>query len=292
MKIINTVDLQRSYIEPISFVPTMGALHEGHLSLVQQAKEFSDEVWMSIYVNELQFNNTNDFDTYPRDLDQDISKAEKAGVDVLFVPEQEYLHNGDKYEKILSGEKGSILEGSSRPGHFDGVLTIVNRFLSLTFPRYLVLGQKDAQQYYIIKDMLSSKFPKTRFISAPIVRDNAGLALSSRNILLKETSRNLAAELFNTLKIFGFHLLRGDSEILSLSKARKHIMSFDSILLDYLVVVDAETFESLNEKTREFYVLIAATIDGVRLIDNIRIEKKSGEHHLDLGLNLLGEEIE
>ncbi len=292
MKIINTIDSERTYLEPISFVPTMGALHDGHLSLVEQAKEFSDEVWMSIYVNELQFNNTNDFDKYPRDLDKDISKAEKAGVDVLLVPEQEYLYSGDKYEKIFSGGKGNILEGSSRPGHFDGVLTIVNRFLSLTLPRYLVLGQKDAQQYYLIKDMLSRKFPKTQFISTPIVRDNRGLALSSRNILLEETSRNLAGELFNTLKIVGFHLLRGYSQTLSLNKARRHIMSFDSILLDYLVVVDAETFESSNEKTREFYVLIAATIDGVRLIDNIRIEKKSGEYHLDLGLNLLGEEIE
>ncbi len=291
MKIINTIDSERTYLEPISFVPTMGALHEGHLSLVQRAKEFSNQVWMSIYVNELQFNNTEDFNTYPQDLDGDISKAEKAGVDILFVPKQEFLLGEGSIEKVLSGEKGSMLEGFSRPGHFDGVLTIVNRLLRLTLPRYLVLGQKDAQQFYIIRDKLSNKFPKTKFISAPIVRDNTGLALSSRNILLEENSRNLARELFNTLKIFSFNLLNGDSASLSLDKARKYIMNFEGIVLDYLEVVDVETFESLSEKTREFYVLIAATIDGVRLIDNIRIEKKVDEYHFDLGVNLLGEKI-
>ena len=291
MKIINTIDSERTYLEPISLVPTMGALHEGHLSLVQQAKEFSNQVWMSIYVNELQFNNTEDFNTYPQDLDGDISKAEKAGVDILFVPKQEFLLGEGRVEKVLSGEKGSMLEGFSRPGHFDGVLTIVNRLLRLTLPRYLVLGQKDAQQFYIIRDKLSNKFPKTKFISAPIVRDNTGLALSSRNILLEENSRNLARELFNTLKIFSFNLLNGDSASLSLDKARKYIMNFEGIVLDYLEVVDVETFESLSEKTREFYVLIAATIDGVRLIDNIRIEKKVDEYHFDLGVNLLGEKI-
>ena len=291
MKIINTIDSERTYLEPISFVPTMGALHEGHLSLVQQAKEFSNQVWMSIYVNELQFNNTEDFNTYPQDLDGDISKAEKAGVDILFVPKQEFLLGEGSIEKVLSGEKGSMLEGFSRPGHFDGVLTIVNRLLRLTLPRYLVLGQKDAQQFYIIRDKLSNKFPKTKFISAPIVRDNTGLALSSRNMLLEENSRNLARELFNTLKIFSFNLLNGDSASLSLDKARKYIINFEGIVLDYLEVVDVEPFESLSEKTREFYVLIAATIDGVRLIDNIRIEKKVDEYHFDLGVNLLGEKI-
>jgi len=291
MKIINTIDSERTYLEPISLVPTMGALHEGHLSLVQQAKEFSNQVWMSIYVNELQFNNTEDFNTYPQDLDGDISKAEKAGVDILFVPKQEFLLGEGSIEKVLSGEKGSMLEGFSRPGHFDGVLTIVNRLLRLTLPRYLVLGQKDAQQFYIIRDKLSNKFPKTKFISAPIVRDNTGLALSSRNMLLEENSRNLARELFNTLKIFSFNLLNGDSASLSLDKARKYIINFEGIVLDYLEVVDVETFESLSEKTREFYVLIAATIDGVRLIDNIRIEKKVDEYHFDLGVNLLGEKI-
>ena len=291
MKIINTIDFERTYLEPISFVPTMGALHEGHLSLVQQAKEFSDQVWMSIYVNELQFNNTEDFNTYPRDLDGDISKAEKAGVDILFVPKKELLLGGRRVEKVLSGEKGKILEGFSRPGHFDGVLTIVNSLLRLTLPTYLVLGQKDAQQFYIIRDQLSNKFPKTKFISAPIVRDSSGLALSSRNRLLGDNSRNLARELFNTLRIFSFNLSDGDSESLSLNKARKHIMNFESIVVDYLQVVDVETFESLNEKTREFYVLIAATIDGVRLIDNIRVEKKMDDYHFDLGVNLLGEKI-
>ena len=291
MKIINKIEPPKSSVEPISFVPTMGALHKGHLSLVKKAKEEPFPVWMSIYVNKLQFNKNEDYFSYPRNLDEDIQKAEMAGVDVLFVPEEKYINDKSQIEIISSGTKGSILEGLSRPGHFDGVLTVVNRLLRLVCPQQVILGEKDAQQLYLIKNKLRSKFLETKFVSVSTTRDDSGLALSSRNNLLSESSREIASGIYSTIKTFCFHFLNGKTEEFSLIKAREYIRNYKQITLDYLEVVDAKTFEFPSKETTEYYILIAVEIDGVRLIDNIRIEKKSNQCYLDLGINLLGEKI-
>ena len=291
MKIINKIESLRGYSEPASLVPTMGALHQGHLSLVNKAKEYPFPVWMSIYVNKLQFNKNEDYFSYPRNLDEDIEKAEMAGVDVLFVPDEKYINNKNEMEIISSGAKGGILEGLSRPGHFDGVLTVVNRLINLICPKQIIFGEKDAQQLYLIKNKLMSKFYETKFISVSTTREDSGLALSSRNNLLSDSSREIASGLFSTLKAFCFHYSNGESEGFSLDKAREHIRNYNQITLDYLEIVDAKTFEFPSKETREYYILIAAEIDGVRLIDNIRIEKKLNQYYLDLGHNLLGEKI-
>lgn len=289
MKIISTIEQERAYSEEAVFVPTMGSLHSGHLSLVEKAKEFSCPIWMSIFVNILQFNNSEDYTNYPKDLNKDISKAEAAGVDVLFTPDTNYILREESLEHVSSGHKGVILEGESRPGHFDGVLTIVNRLLDLIKPKYMVLGKKDAQQLFLIKKKLKEKYPRTEFISSPIVREDSGLALSSRNKLLSNLAIETSAELFKCLKIFYSSFSSGDSVEDSRAKAKYYIDQYPKIELDYLEIVDAVSFNEPRKDTFGYFILIAAVVDGVRLIDNIYLEKKNNKFYVDLGTNLTGE---
>lgn len=286
MKIIKTIEHERAYSEEIAFVPTMGSLHSGHLSLVEKAKEFTRPIWMSIFVNILQFNNSEDYMNYPKDLNKDISKAEAAGVDVLFAPDINYILGEEGLETVSSGHKGAILEGESRPGHFDGVLTIVNRLLDLIKPKYMVLGKKDAQQLFLIKQKFEEKYPRTEFISSPTIREGSGLALSSRNNLLSNSAIETSAELFKCLKIFYTSFSSGDSVEESRAKAKYYIDQYPKIELDYLEIVDAGSFDVPRKDTFRYFILVAAGVDGVRLIDNIYLEKKNNKYYVDLGINL------
>ena len=289
MKIISTLKHKRVYSEEIVFVPTMGSLHAGHLSLIEKAKDFSCPVWMSIFVNELQFNKIEDYKNYPRDLNKDISNAETAGVDVLFTPDTNYILEKESLKHISSGSKGIILEGESRPGHFDGVLTVVNRLLELIKPKYIVLGKKDAQQLFLIKTKLENNYPGTEFVSSSTVREDSGLALSSRNKLLSNSAIEISAELFKCLKIFYSSFTSGESVEASRAKAKNYIDQYQKIELDYLEIVDASSFGKPDKDTFEYFILIAAVIDGVRLIDNIYLEKKNNRYYVDLGIDLTGE---
>jgi len=289
MKIISKLKYERAHSEEITFVPTMGSLHAGHFSLIEKAKDFSCPIWMSIFVNKLQFNKNVDYKNYPRDLNKDISNAEIAGVDVLFTPDINYILNKESLKYISSGDKGIVLEGESRPGHFDGVLTVVNRLLELIRPKYIVLGKKDAQQLFLIKKKLENNYPRTEFISSSTVREDSGLALSSRNKLLSNSAIEVSAELFKCLKIFYSAFSSGESVEVSRAKAKKYINQYTKIELDYLEIVDASSFVKPKEDTFRYFILIAAIIDGVRLIDNIYFEKKNNRYYVDLGINLTGE---
>ena len=299
MIIIETIDEIDNLNEEKAFIPTMGALHAGHISLVNRAKEFNLPIWMSIFVNKLQFNETNDFNTYPRDIERDIGFAKAAGVDVLFIPSDEYVYrnrNGVEKDYALSaGDIGKKLEGRSRLGHFDGVLNVVDRLLIDVQPRYSLLGRKDAQQFFIVSTMLKDRHNEVRFIACPIIREDNGLALSSRNSLLSNKGKKAANCLFRTLSNIAHEKDLKPFLTQSILDEQFYSEKAKGVKLDYIAFVDANSFgrtskhdyrfSNLIEVAKEFYILIAAEVEGVRLIDNMFIRYEGGESlSFDLGV--------
>ncbi len=179
-KVINTIN-DDILSENICFIPTMGAIHEGHLSLVDIGKETNLKTLVSIFLNRRQFNNDDDFKNYPIELEQDIQFLKSRGVDFIFLPQESYIYPSEGVSSIVPSKVGSILEGASRPGHFEGVLTVVNRLFDLIKPSHAVFGKKDAQQLFLIKDMVNRLGLNIEIIEGEIFRDINGLALSSRN---------------------------------------------------------------------------------------------------------------
>ena len=290
MKIIKQIDSIKSYGD-IVFVPTMGALHEGHLSIVEEAKKWNLPICMSIFVNKLQFNNKSDFEQYPRDIDRDIIIAKETGVKILFLPESEYLYEHKNFSIISSGKLGMELEGKSRPGHFDGVLSIVDILLQLVQPKYAIFGKKDAQQFYLISSILRKRHRKVNFLATQTVRELDGLALSSRNALLSSSSKKESVGIFKCLKFVAEDILKNRDINSSIQKGKMYLKKYSGIVLDYLVVVDSETFKPPVESTKTFQLLIAVIIDGVRLIDNISFNTSKDEYEIDFGIDLNGEKF-
>ena len=254
----------------IGFVPTMGALHEGHLSLCHIAKKHSDMLVMSIFVNPTQFTPNEDLDKYPRDFAADEAKAAEAGVDIIFYPTAEQMYpKGYKSWVNIEG-LSDILCSKSRPLHFRGVTTIVSKLLNIIRPHIMVIGQKDAQQTALLQQMATDLNIDTEIIAAPIIREKDGLAMSSRNVYLKTNEREKALILSKSLKNIKNSLLSGKIELNSaLNDARKIIEGTDGIRLDYL---EAHTWPSLEPvKNLNGKILIAGAIflANVRLIDNI-----------------------
>ena len=177
---------------PCAFVPTMGALHAGHQSLIRRAREFCDEVVVSVFVNPLQFEDKDDLAKYPKTPEIDEQLAKDAGATILWRPDYETIYP-DQIERLTSGELGNKFEGVHRPGHFDGVLTVVNRLFELVRPRYAIFGEKDFQQLALIRAMTAKRHPEIVIIAAPTVREGSGLALSSRNVRLNNEGREAAA---------------------------------------------------------------------------------------------------
>lgn len=299
MKIINTIEEIGNVDKEKAFVPTMGSLHEGHISLVNYAKDLNLPIWMSIFVNKLQFNDSKDFDMYPRDINKDIEIAKNAGVDVLFIPNHEYVYrnySGEKLDQYLSaGNVGKKFEGKSRPGHFDGVLKVMDSLLNDVKPKYCLLGRKDAQQFFIISTKLQNKHKEVHFIPCPIVREGTGLALSSRNLLLSSQGKKDARCIYETL--VGIADEKNLLPYFTQDKLEEKFYSkeFRGIELDYISLIDANSFHSLGkgniqhdsffERNKEFYILIAGQVEGVRLIDNMFINYEGNEcFNFDLGI--------
>ena len=290
MKIIKKIDSIKSYGD-IVFVPTMGALHEGHLSIVEEAKKWNLPICMSIFVNKLQFNNKSDFEQYPRDIDRDIIIAKETGVKILFLPESEYLYEHKNFSIISSGKLGMELEGKSRPGHFDGVLSIVDILLQLVQPKYAIFCKKDSHQFYLISSILRKRHRKVNFLATQTVRELDGLALSSRNALLSSSSRKESVGIFECLKFVAEDILKNKDINSSIQKGKMYLQKYSGIVLEYLVVVDSETFKPPIESTKTFQLLIAVIIDGVRLIDNISFYTSKDEYEIDFGIDLNGEKF-
>ena len=252
-----------NFNHPLAFVPTMGNLHEGHLSLIKYAKENYSEAITSIFINPLQFGENEDFSSYPKTLAEDIKLLENLSCDYLFLPEPNFAENLE----IINPNFSDALCGLSRPRHFHGVLTIIDKFLSLIRPNACLLGQKDYQQQLIIKDYVSSKKIMTDIVSLPIVREKSGLAMSSRNNYLSEEDRKHCGKIYScilnlaeSLKISSLDSLKGQASKF-LEKAGFEI--------DYLEIVDAKNLSLVTKKTDEFLIAVAVIYKKVRLIDNI-----------------------
>ena len=269
-KIITTIN-NNIPNEDICFIPTMGSLHEGHLSLIDIGKKTKLKTLVSIFLNRRQFNDIKDFDNYPTQLDTDIQLLEDRKVDYVFVPQEEYIYPSKSIETVSPNEIGGLLEGSSRPGHFEGVLTVVKRLFELIQPNYSVFGKKDAQQLFLIKNMIKELNLNIHILEGDIIRDKNGLALSSRNSHLSLNAKLKAANIYKLLlKTADKIILNNDYEE-ALQEGANYCIKND-IVLDYLELVDVENFKSPNKYSKKLKLLTAAYIENVRLIDNLDIK--------------------
>ena len=258
----------RSAGKTIALVPTMGALHDGHLSLVRRASDMADAVVVSIFVNPLQFGVGEDLARYPRDLAADLARLDSLGVDLVFAPTvAEMYPDGAIQTKVVAGSVAGLYEGAARPGHFDGVLTVIDKLLNIVHPRVVVFGQKDAQQVFLVKRMVVDLDLPVTVEVVPIVREPDGLALSSRNRYLSEEQRRAALALSAALEAGAASADRGLEAVRGAALAV--VDGQPLVKLDYLVVVDPEALLVVDAGYRgRALVLVAATVGGTRLIDN------------------------
>ena len=258
----------------IGFVPTMGALHDGHLSLVSRAREECDTVVASIFVNPLQFGPVEDLATYPRDLERDLLLLEKEGVDIAFTPDAEEMYPGGRPATTVEpGPLGERLEGASRPGHFRGVCTVVAKLFGLVGTCRAYFGEKDAQQLAIITRMVADLDMPVEVVPCPTLREEDGLAMSSRNALLSEDERAAATCLYEALARVAWLVEGGerDAHVLKAEMA-KRIGAEPLARLDYVAVVDPESFTETDRVDRAVRALVAARVGRTRLIDTLLIE--------------------
>ncbi|SER34738.1 pantoate--beta-alanine ligase [Microlunatus flavus] len=256
----------------VGFVATMGALHAGHASLVEQARALSDTVAVSIFVNPLQFGPGEDYARYPRPLEADLERCAALGVDLVFVPAVGDLYPPGRQVSVSAGTMGTVLEGAARPGHFDGVLTVVLKLFNLVRPQVAVFGRKDAQQLACIQRMVLDLNLDVRVVGAPTVREPDGLALSSRNVFLSPTERALALDLPTALERAAAH--RTLPEALAAAHAVLDRAGLDPEFdLDYLTAVSPETFaEVAHDAGGDVLLTVAATVGSTRLIDNTLLD--------------------
>jgi pantoate--beta-alanine ligase len=259
---------ERARGRKIGFVPTMGFLHEGHLRLVDRAKELADRVVVSIFVNPVQFGPHEDFARYPRDLARDRQRAEGRGVDCLFVPEAADMYPGEAVARILGGAMADTLEGAARPGHFAGVLTVVAKLFHLVEPDVAVFGRKDFQQALLVRRMTADlDFPITIDV-APTVRELDGLALSSRNTYLDPDQRRSALALSRTLRVVEQAWRGGEADPAAVMRRGLDVLRVPGVEPEYLALVD-EDLQPVARVTARTVAVVAARVGATRLIDNV-----------------------
>lgn len=269
-ELISLIDSFKKEGKSIGFVPTMGALHEGHLSLVKESKKNSDVTVVSIFVNPTQFNDAEDLKRYPRTLDKDVELLEKTGCDVVFAPAVEEIYPEPDTRKFDFGYLESVMEGAKRPGHFNGVGQVVSRLFDIVRPEKAFFGMKDFQQVAIIKQMVKQLNSPMQIIPCPIVREESGLALSSRNTLLDDEHRKNAPHIHATLK-----KARGMASSLSVNELKKWISDEINrnpyLETEYVEIVDDTTLK-ITEDWKEpgtKVACVAVYAGKIRLIDNI-----------------------
>jgi pantoate--beta-alanine ligase len=251
----------------------MGALHEGHRSLLRKAKRNADHTIVSIFVNPLQFAPSEDLDRYPRTFDADLRMCAAEGAAIVFAPADDVMYPRPLMVRVSAGAMGERLEGASRPGHFDGVLTVVAKLFALTRPHKAVFGRKDAQQLALVRRMVADLDLGVEILSTPIVRDRDGLALSSRNKYLSDAERQAALILPSALSTAAQALEHGASPTQALTVARALIGSTDGVALDYVALVDPDTFGDVLDfdGERRAVLAVAARVGTTRLIDNVDV---------------------
>ncbi|MDR9418339.1 pantoate--beta-alanine ligase [Gracilimonas sp.] len=261
--------------QSIAFVPTMGALHEGHLSLIRTAREHADEVVVSIYVNPEQFGPNEDFEDYPRQMEDDLKACEEEGVALVFTPNDEIMYgSGEKYFAINIEELNEHMDGASRPGFFEGIVLVVNKLFNIIEPDIAVFGQKDIQQFLILSQMVKEFNHDIELIAAPIARANDGLALSSRNAYLSDQERKIAPGLYRALQYVEKQIRGGVMEPKLLLNHQQDELEAKGFKNDYLNVFSMETMQPVQElEEGKQYILAGAVYLGkTRLIDNIILD--------------------
>lgn len=280
MRVITTAKPMMDFAEDvksngksIGFVPTMGALHQGHLSLIKAAKEENEAVVVSVFVNPTQFNNATDLEKYPRTFDEDKRLLEQAGVDIMFFPSVSEIYPNEMGNTPVFDLDGldSTMEGPNRPGHFNGVVQVVMRLFDLVRPSAAFFGEKDFQQLAIIKHMTRKLRYDVNIVGCPTVRESDGLAMSSRNVRLTDNGRKLAPVIFNTLNQLQSEM-QNNSSSSAISKAENKLSSNSDIKLEYLELVNPQTLQPATDDSEAIQACIAAWIDDVRLIDNMRVK--------------------
>jgi len=279
MLIVETIKALRDSVtslqqraESINFVPTMGNLHQGHIALVEEAKKLTGKTIVSIFVNPMQFNDQSDLAKYPRTMDADIDKLEAAGVDILFAPDiaEIYGPSGlDGQTKVMVPGLSEHLEGASRPGHFDGVSTVVAKLFNLVQPQNAFFGEKDFQQLAIIRKMVSNLNIPVNIISQATIREADGLAMSSRNGYLNPEERSVAPNLYKALQQIKEQIENSSDSFEDIQQQAMNWLDTRGLDSDYLFIADTDTLLQANRNTQNLVILGAAYLGKTRLIDNI-----------------------
>jgi pantoate--beta-alanine ligase len=289
MEIIRTISWMKETVRQaradnhvVGFIPTMGALHEGHLSLIRRARVDCSRVYASIFLNPTQFAPNEDLAKYPRTFDADVEKLTAAGVDVLFAPEAKEIYPPEFRTYVDVQGVSDKLEGKSRPGHFRGVATVVLKLFEIVQPQFAFFGRKDAQQVRILQQMTTDLNLNVEIVVCPIVREPDGLALSSRNTYLNSEERRAATILHRALDAAQREVNTGTRDALQLQASIQKILASEPLArTDYVAIVDAETFEPVARiGVRSVYALLAVFIGKTRLIDNLFIEPAPHSHSL------------
>ncbi len=277
MRVIETIDevrhTRRTWEEErqrVGLVPTMGYLHEGHLRLVDVAREHSDVVIVTVFVNPLQFGPQEDFEAYPRDQARDRALAAERGATLIFAPTAEVMYRPDSEMRVTPGPMAKRWEGAARPGHFVGVLTVVAKLFNLTNPHVAVFGQKDYQQLALIRRMVRDLDWPVEIVGVPTVREPDGLALSSRNVYLSSDERREARSLSQGLFAAHERWRAGHTHAGELEAAVRRVVEVcPRVALEYIAVVDPDTLEPVDEVDHQTVIALAARVGRTRLIDNI-----------------------
>ena len=282
MKIFNKREAIHHYLDDlrsagksIGFVPTMGALHAGHLSLIEASRMKTDVVVCSIFVNPTQFNDKKDLENYPRPIEEDLKKLRAFKCDVLFLPEVDEMYNSSEFWKIELGNLDKILEGKIRPGHYQGVTQIVKKLFDTVQPDYAFFGQKDYQQIMVITHMVKKLKIRVKLVICPIIREDDGLAMSSRNVYLLPGERIQALALYKSLTL-AQELFKTESLNQIKKKVNAFLESCPGIEIEYFEIFNARTFEPVTSKRAATMIaLVAARIGKIRIIDNMYLNKEN-----------------
>ena len=261
--------------QTVSLVPTMGALHDGHLSLIKIAQEKCDRVVASIFVNPKQFLPNEDFEKYPRNEDSDIEKLVELGTDLLFSPNASEMYRADASTAVVISQLTDCLCATSRPGFFDGVGTVVTKLLIQTLPDIAIFGEKDYQQLLIIKRLARDLDIPTKIIGAPTIREVDGLAVSSRNVYLSPTHRETASSIFKVLKTTATAIALGDDASLAAKKAHDDLVLAGFSKIEYFEARHSETLEPIKDTRNPGRLFAAVWLGSTRLIDNLEIKAYS-----------------
>tara|TARA_Y100000996_G_scaffold411945_1_gene397028 strand:- start:537 stop:1418 length:882 start_codon:yes stop_codon:yes gene_type:complete len=274
MKVIKSISHMQNTInsitKPVGLVPTMGSIHEGHIKLIESSKKQNATTIVTLFINPTQFGKNEDFNKYPRNFQQDKKLLSDLGVDILFAPETSQMYPKEFQTNVINNQISSTLEGEMRPEHFTGVLTVVSKLLNITKPNNAYFGQKDFQQLLIINKLNNDLNHGVKIISIPTVRENDGLALSSRNMYLSKCERKAASKIYASLKHAKSLYLNGEINTDAIiNTIQKYLVSESLIKIEYISIRDKFTFEDVYTVTPSSIILIAVYIGKTRLIDNL-----------------------